>query len=73
MEQPVAQKRTVETQLDKDMADLTQSLGRPSAAALIPTKTIIDRIIHIRNEVEQLDMDLARLQADIAGRIGARK
>jgi hypothetical protein len=69
----VAQKRPAEVQLDKDMADLTQSLGRPSAAVLIPTKTIIERIVHIRNEIEQLDMDLARLQTDIATRIGARK
>jgi hypothetical protein len=68
----VAQKRPAEAQLDKDIADLTQTLGRP-AAALIPAKTIIDRIIYIRNEVEQLDMDLARLQTDIANKIGARK
>lgn len=61
----------------------TQNPGGPTANSITPpnqnygqtaltrpARTIIERIIHIRNEIEQLDAELGKLQSDIAGRIG---
>lgn len=60
------------SQLETDIGrEITKELGRPK---LNPgpesARTIIERCSHIRNELVALDTEIAKLQADIKGRIG---